>query len=620
MTSRLNRILLILPMALLLISCGDGDGSGSSGDGGGVIAFASFRDSRNQIYLMDADGNNQRNISNSNSLDDGPAWSPDGKRIAFVSEPVPGAVSPTPGSSSAGESAAIYVMNADGSGQENISNNFALNYDPAWSPAGTEIAFASRISNGEVWTGGSVAPGTINRLDLNGQPSGGLLSTGNPISVVLATGLEVWAGSSSTPGTVSRYQPDGVSLTPFDTGWPIGAMVLAREEVWIGSSATPGLIVRCDISPDSSGEIRCSPVGQSGSPIAAMVFDGNNIWAAGSSAPGAVTRFNLEGNSLAPLQAGWPVGAMVFAQNQVWIGSSVTPGQSLRCGVTENSSGQIDCNGVQQSGSPIEAMVFTGTEVWTGGGSGLGPVNRFNLLGAAIGSFDAGAPVLAIARSQEQIWIATNAEAARTVNRYRFSGESIGSLTLPVGASVGTLAFVPSENFSYRIVVMNSDGSNQRTLFSDPRFGGKPTWSPNGDQIAFYSFSDLLLPAGDLSQIWVMDSDGQNRVNISNNAVDNYDPAWSPDGNQIAFVLDEITAGKQQIYLMDADGSNPQNISNSSSDDSRPAWSPDGSQIVFSSFQDGNSQIYVMDSDGSSRQNISNNAFSNGDPAWRAEP
>ena len=64
------------------------------------IAFASERDGNWQIYAMDNDGDNQRNLSNNDFDDQYPSWSPDGKHIAFVSE--------REGSRD------IYVMDADG--------------------------------------------------------------------------------------------------------------------------------------------------------------------------------------------------------------------------------------------------------------------------------------------------------------------------------------------------------------------------------------------------------------------------------------------------------------------------------------------------------------------------
>ena len=73
----------------------------------GKIAFESNRDGNEEIYVMNADGTNQTNLTNNAARDYVPAWSPDGSKIAF-------------GSTRDGNDE-IYVMNADGSGQVNLN-------------------------------------------------------------------------------------------------------------------------------------------------------------------------------------------------------------------------------------------------------------------------------------------------------------------------------------------------------------------------------------------------------------------------------------------------------------------------------------------------------------------
>ena len=87
---------------------------------GRMIAFSSWRDGRSEVYVMNADGSGQRNLSRHPARDGSPAWSPDGRRIAFVSL-------------RDGQSE-VYVMNVDGSGQRRLTRSPAVDWAPAWSP------------------------------------------------------------------------------------------------------------------------------------------------------------------------------------------------------------------------------------------------------------------------------------------------------------------------------------------------------------------------------------------------------------------------------------------------------------------------------------------------------
>ena len=96
------------------------------------------RDGNYEIYVMNADGSGQTRLTNNPADDDYPAWSPDGTKIAFTSD--------RDGNDE------IYVMNADGSGQTRLTNNPADDQYPAWSPDGKKIAFDSdRDGNYEIY-------------------------------------------------------------------------------------------------------------------------------------------------------------------------------------------------------------------------------------------------------------------------------------------------------------------------------------------------------------------------------------------------------------------------------------------------------------------------------------
>ena len=69
---------------------------------------------------MNADGTAQTRLTNNAAIDDGPAWSPDGTKIAFTSN--------RDGNDE------IYVMNADGTGQTRLTNNAADDSSPPGPP------------------------------------------------------------------------------------------------------------------------------------------------------------------------------------------------------------------------------------------------------------------------------------------------------------------------------------------------------------------------------------------------------------------------------------------------------------------------------------------------------
>ena len=91
----------------------------------GQIAFVSLRDGNDEIYVMDAEGGDQTNLSNNDADDFNPSWSPDGEMIAFTSD--------RDSTEESGPNFDIYVMNAaDGSGQTTLTDNDAHDSDPDW--------------------------------------------------------------------------------------------------------------------------------------------------------------------------------------------------------------------------------------------------------------------------------------------------------------------------------------------------------------------------------------------------------------------------------------------------------------------------------------------------------
>ena len=175
------------------------------------------------------------------------------------------------------------------------------------------------------------------------------------------------------------------------------------------------------------------------------------------------------------------------------------------------------------------------------------------------------------------------------------------------------IAFNSQRDGNREVYVMDVDGKNQRNLTNNPAEDAWPSWSPNGQKIAFVSDRDWDTGLG--WEIYVMDADGRNQRNLTNNpALQEYAPAWSPDGQRIAFYSDRD--GNPEIYVMDADGKNQLRLTNNPANDSAPAWSPDGQKIAFDTNRDGNREIYIMDADGQNQLNLTTNPAFDAGPSW----
>jgi hypothetical protein len=101
---------------------------------GAKIAFVSEANGSRDIWIMDADGKNPLPLTDDPGLEDDPSWSPDGRQIAYVALPRDGG------------NFDLWIMNADGSGKRKLTSSAANEVFPAWHPQGRTIAFVTDMN------------------------------------------------------------------------------------------------------------------------------------------------------------------------------------------------------------------------------------------------------------------------------------------------------------------------------------------------------------------------------------------------------------------------------------------------------------------------------------------
>lgn len=174
---------------------------------GGEIVFNSRNDcyglactiSQLDVHVVDVDGSNERNLTQSGEDEFSPVWSPDGSRIAFARMV-------------GDDDVEIFVMNADGSGIVQLTDTPEANVIPAWSPDGSQIAFTqvTDFDNFETRLG-VVDVGTREVRILTTEEVGGVGPTWSPDGANIA-----FSGHRSLRRTASyeihTVRPDGSEL------------------------------------------------------------------------------------------------------------------------------------------------------------------------------------------------------------------------------------------------------------------------------------------------------------------------------------------------------------------------------------------------------------------------
>jgi TolB protein len=180
-------------------------------------------------------------------------------------------------------------------------------------------------------------------------------------------------------------------------------------------------------------------------------------------------------------------------------------------------------------------------------------------------------------------------------------------LTGSPGAFSSRIAYVQKRGKAFELKVADADGANPRSVVRSIEPIISPTFSPDGNRLAYVSFEDKK------PVVYVQNlSDGSRRA-VAAFKGSNSAPAWSPDGRRLAVTLTRDS--NSQIYLIGSDGSGLTRLTQGGAIDTEPVFSPDGNWIYFTSDRGGNPQIYKIATSGGDVKRVTFDGSYNVSPA-----
>lgn len=189
---------------------------------------------------------------------------------------------------------------------------------------------------------------------------------------------------------------------------------------------------------------------------------------------------------------------------------------------------------------------------------------------------------------------------------HRIADQIYEKMTGDKGIFSTRITYITQHANRHMLWVSDADGENAQAALTSPEPIISPSWSPNGNELAYVSFE------GRKPVVYIHDvSTGKRRV-LANFRGSNSAPAWSPDGKTLAVTLTK--EGGSQIFIIDAKGGDPRRITQSGGIDTEPVFTSDGSAIYFVSDRGGSPQIYRIPSFGGPVQRVTFNGTYNISP------
>lgn len=153
-----------------------------------------------------------------------------------------------------------------------------------------------------------------------------------------------------------------------------------------------------------------------------------------------------------------------------------------------------------------------------------------------------------------------------------------------------------NEARKYVLQVADTDGFNPQTVLESDHPLMSPTWSPNGESLAYVSYEHKR------PEIYIQHLATARRSKVTGFKGLNSAPAWSPDGKKMALVLSKD--GSPDIYIFNIANKRLKRLTKHRAIDTEPVWLPDGKSIIFTSDRGGTPQLYKISEAGGRAQRL----------------
>jgi Tol biopolymer transport system component len=571
------------------------------------ILFTRLSPSEASLFISNADGSGERALTQG-ALDYNPAWSPDGKWIAFTSE--------------RNGSADLYRIRTDGSGLERLTDDPAFDDQAAYSPDGNQIVFVTTRADGtaDLWI---LDVQTHRARPLTSGPGGDFRPAWSPDGKWIAFSSD---RESSLPMAKGRWEhlhvvdiylvrPDGSGLKRLSRhgdfcGSPkwmpdsksVIAYCMSAEETWtyrINAVEGETTVMRMDIATGEATPVSVGPgikifpgVLPSGE-IAYVRRDAHArgvFYASGKAGPAGDVRWpswSPDGSRVVYGRVAPPAEPISSVARKLW---SRNPQYEL---INTGMLPAYDRSGQRYLATTLAANFRDTTLTLT---EGDGPAKK-------------------LFESKDELILAP---------QWSPSGDAIifgiGQFSAFLDFTIGTKKPFEPANGGAQVAMINADGTGFRKITSGANNNGFAAYSPDGKRIVYRTMG----PDGEGLRIMNLED---RSVTTLTKGYDNF-PAWSPRGDLIAFM--RKVNGDFDIFTVRPDGKDVRQLTHSKGNDAHPAFSPDGEKILFASTRMGfkdealytsapqpYGELFVMRYDGTHQEQLTDNQWEEAGAAWQ---